>query len=89
MKDSIKKSGQKFIRKFSRASIKVSEEGKEHLKRNFFERLKKISNIRLLILEWTLLVLALIMLASTQAFWFGESYAGNAFVGGGTYIEGS
>ncbi len=89
MKDSLKKRGQKFIRKFSRVSAKVGEEGKEHLKENFFGRIQNVRNIRLLILEWGLLVLALIMLASTQAFWFGESYAGDAFIGGGTFIEGT
>ena len=89
MKKTLRKSGQKFIRKFSRVSLKVGEEGKEHLKRNFFGKLRNFADIRLLILEWGLLVLALIMLASTQAFWFGESYAGDAFVGGGTYIEGT
>lgn len=89
MKKTLRKSGQKFIRKFSRVSLKVGEEGKEHLKRNFFGKLRNFADIRLLILEWGLLVLALIMLASTQAFWFGESYAGDAFVEGGTYIEGT
>lgn len=89
MKKTLRKSGQKFIRKFSRVSLRVGEEGKEHLKRNFFGKLRNFADIRLLILEWGLLVLALIMLASTQAFWFGESYAGDAFVEGGTYIEGT
>lgn len=89
MKKNIQKSGQKILRRFSRASLKASEEGKEHLKRNFFGRLKYVANVKLLILEWGLLVLALIMLASTQAFWYGESYAEDVFVGGGTYIEGT
>ena len=87
MANSLKKRGQKIIRKFSRASIKASEEGKEHIKENFIGRLSHIENIKLLILEWGLLVFALTMLAVTQAFWFGDSYAENVFTEGGTYIE--
>ncbi|MBR0431141.1 hypothetical protein IJJ05_02540 [Candidatus Saccharibacteria bacterium] len=87
MVSSLKKRGQKIIRNFSRASIRVSEEGKEHIKENLVERISHIENIRLLIFEWALLVVALIMLAVTQAFWFGDSYAGNYFTTGGTYTE--
>ena len=87
MVNSFKKRGQKLIRNFSRASIRVSEEGKEHIKENLVERISHIGNIRLLIFEWVLLVAALIMLSITQAFWFGNSYAGNVFTPGGTYTE--
>ncbi len=87
MKNSIQKRGQKFIRRFSRASVKASEESREHIKENLVDRFSHIANIRLLIVEWSLLVSALIMLAVTQAFWFGESYAENVFVDGGTYTE--
>lgn len=87
MAEGLKKRGQKFVRKFSRASIKASEEGKEHIKENFLKRLSHIKNIRLLVLEWVLLVIALILLAVSQAFWFGESYATDAYIDGGTYIE--
>ena len=87
MKNSIKKRGQRFVRRFSRASVKASEESKEHIKENLIERFSHIANIRLLILEWSLLVAALIMLAVAQAFWFGDSYAENVFIDGGTYTE--
>ncbi|MBR3228867.1 ABC transporter substrate-binding protein [Candidatus Saccharibacteria bacterium] len=87
MASSIKKRGQKIIRKFSRVSIKASEEGKEHIKENLFQRLSHIGNIKLLIFEWGLLIFALIMLSVAQAFWFGDSYAENTFVSGGTYTE--
>ena len=87
MEKTLKKRGQKFIRKFSRASVKASEEGKEHIKENLVDRISHIANIRLLIVEWSLLVAALIMLATAQAFWFGDSYAQNVFVDGGTYTE--
>lgn len=87
MGNSLKKRGQKFIRRFSRASAKASEEGKEHIKENLLERVSHIQNIRLLIFEWVLLVTALVMLAITQAFWSGGSYAEDTFVSGGTYTE--
>lgn len=87
MVDSIKKRGQKFIRKFSRVSAKASQESKEHIKENLIKRISHVENIRLLIFEWVLLVGALTMLAIAQAFWFGDSYAENAFTYGGTYTE--
>lgn len=87
MADSFKKRGRKFIRKFSRASAKVGVESKEHLKENLVERIAHVHNVRLLVLEWGLLVVALIMLAVTQAFWFGDSYAETVFTEGGTYTE--
>lgn len=87
MKNSIQKRGQRFVRRFSRASVKASEESKEHIKENLVERISHIANIRLLILEWSLLIMALIMLAVAQAFWFGNSYAENVFVDGGAYTE--
>ena len=52
MVDSFKKRGQKFLRKFSRVSVKASTEGKEHIKENLIQRLSHIQNIRLLVLEW-------------------------------------
>lgn len=82
-----RKRGQKIIRRFSRVSVRASEEGKEHIKENLIDRFSHIASIRLLIVEWGLLVVALIMLAVTQAFWFGGSYAEEAFLDGGTYIE--
>ena len=87
MKTPFKKSGRNILRKFSRASVKVSEKSKEHIEENLIERIEHIRGIKLLIFEWALLVTALIMLASTQAFWFASSYAENAYVRGGTYTE--
>ncbi|MBR3172326.1 hypothetical protein IKF21_00155 [Candidatus Saccharibacteria bacterium] len=87
MANSIKKSGQKFIRKFSRATTKASEQSSERIRRNLIDRISHVKNVRLLIFEWSLLVVALIMLALTQAFWFGDSYAENVYTTGGTYTE--
>lgn len=87
MAEFLKKRGQKIAKKFSRASIRASQEGKEHIKENFLKRLSHIKNIRLLVLEWVLLVIVLLLLAVMQAFWSGESYATDAYIDGGTYIE--
>lgn len=83
----IKKSGQKLARRWSRASVKAGEESREHIRENFVQRISHVRNVRLLVLEWSLLVIVLIMLAITQAFWFSDSYAEDAFVEGGTYTE--
>lgn len=87
MGNSLKKRGQKLARRFSRASAKASEESRERIQENFIGRLSHIKNVKLLIFEWGLLVLALIMLAVTQAFWFSGSYAEDAFISGGSYTE--
>lgn len=87
MGNSIKKRGQRFLNRFSRATNRVSEESKEHIKENLIGRFSSIRNIRLLIFEWVLLVFALIMLAITQAIWFKDSYSENSFGAGGTYTE--
>ncbi|MBQ3464950.1 hypothetical protein IJH15_01855 [Candidatus Saccharibacteria bacterium] len=87
MANFLKKRGQKIFNKFSRVSLKAGEESKEHIKENLIDRFSHIENVRLLVLEWVLLVLALVMLAATQAFWFGDSYANNAFTSGGIYTE--
>lgn len=87
MKTSTKKRGQKLIKRFSRLSIKASEESKEHIKKNFFGRFSHIESIRLLILEWSLLVAALIMIAITQSFWLANSYSSHIFAAGGAYTE--
>ena len=89
MKKSFKKRGQKFIQKFSRASLKASEEGKEHIRENLIGRISHVRSIRLLVFEWVLLISALIMMSVAQAFWFSDSYAVDVFVENGNYIEGT
>lgn len=89
MGKSIKKRGQKILGKFFVFSAKASEEGKEHIRENLIKRLSHIEGIRLLVLEWGLLAIALILLATAQAFWFGDSYAENAYTSGGAYTEAS
>ena len=87
MAKTFKKRGQKLLRRVSRVSVKASAEGKEHVKENLIQRFSHIQNIRLLVFEWSLLVLALILIAATQGFWFSNSYADDVFVSGGSYTE--
>ncbi|MBR3135279.1 hypothetical protein IKG54_01795 [Candidatus Saccharibacteria bacterium] len=86
-----RKSGQKRIEKhFLRFRRKVSKAGDnsvEHIQENLVERIDNARKVRLLILEWMLLVTAIIALAVTQTFWYRESYAVESFTGGGTYTE--
>ncbi|MBQ3306446.1 ABC transporter substrate-binding protein [Candidatus Saccharibacteria bacterium] len=87
MKNVTGKRGQKIIKKLSRFSKKAGESGREHIQENLVERVDHIKNVRLLILEWSLLVLAIIMLSVTQAFWYAESYSIESWGKGGTYTE--
>lgn len=87
MEQIIKKSGQKIIKRFSRISQKASDSGKEHIKENVVDRWSHVKKIRLLILEWSLLILVIVMLSITQSFLYRESYSTTAFTSGGTYSE--
>lgn len=84
---SSKKRGQKIRRRFSKFSKKTTDQTVEHIQENVIERVSHIRHIRLLILEWSLLVLAIIMLSITQAFWYVDSYRIDAWTEGGTYTE--
>ena len=58
---------QKIARRFTRFSKKASEATLEHVEENIVDRLGHIRRVRLLILEWALLVIAIIFLSITQA----------------------
>ncbi len=79
--------GQRLSQKISRFSRVASEASQEHIKENLVEKLPHARNVRLLILEWSLLMSVLILLAITQAFWYSDSNATNSFARGGTYTE--
>lgn len=87
MEQTIKKRGQRLARRLSRLSKKAGRESSEHIKENVVDRFSHIKKIRLLVLEWALLVIAIIMLSITQAFLYAESYAVTTFDRGGTYSE--
>ena len=82
-------SGKKLARKITLFSRRASEDTLEHVQENVIERFSHIRRVRLLILEWSLLVLAIIFLSLTQAYWYSESYATETYREGGTYIEGT
>lgn len=87
MKQTFKKRGQKFSKKWERFSAQAKESSREHLQENLISRLPNARQVRLLILEWGLLVIVVISLALTQLFWYNQSYTAQAYVDGGTYIE--
>ena len=89
MKKTIKKSGQKIIKKLSRAGQKASEKSKKHLKTHFVERLANVKGVRLWILEWLLLVSAVILFAVIQQIWYRNSFETKTFASGGSYTEGT
>ena len=87
MKYFSKKSGQKITKRLNKFSRQAKKEGVAHLRKNFINRISHIKTVRLLILEWSLLVISIIMLATTQAFLYTESYAADSFVKGGAFTE--
>lgn len=87
MKHFSKKSGQKITKQLNKFSRKAQKQGAAHLRKNLINRISHVKDVRLLILEWSLLVISIIMLATTQAFLYTESYAADSFVAGGTYTE--
>lgn len=87
MANHIKKSGQKITQKISRLSRKTAIEGRAHIKENLVKRVSHVKNVRLLVVEWILLVTAITLLAVTQLLWYSDSYLLQTYTYGGTYIE--
>lgn len=87
MKPTTKKRGQKLAKRWEVFSERAKEESKEHIQENLIKRLPHARRVRLLILEWCLLIIVITSLALTQAFWYTQSYSVQAYVDGGTYIE--
>ena len=89
MKINLKKSGLKLKKSLSRFSRHASEDTREHIQENIIDRISHIKNVKLLILEWSLLVASVIFLALTQAYLYNNSYATETYTRGGTYTEGT
>lgn len=87
MKPTTKKRGQKLAKRWEIFSERAKEETQEHIQENLIKRLPHARRVRLLILEWCLLLIVITSLALTQAFWYTQSYSVQAYVDGGTYIE--
>ena len=77
----------KFSRKLKIFGRRASREGREHLRENVIDRVSHIRTIRLFILEWSLLVAVITILAIIQSFWYSDSYAVTTWGKGGTYTE--
>ena len=80
-------SGRKIAKKITRISKKAGEATLGHVEENIIDRLSHVKHVRLLILEWALLVAAIIFLSITQASWYTDSYAVETYEKGGTYTE--
>lgn len=80
-------SAKRLSRRLKVFGRRASREGREHLRENVFDRLSHIRSIRLLMLEWSLLVTVVIILAVIQSFWYSDSYAISTWGKGGTYTE--
>jgi extracellular solute-binding protein family 5 len=80
-------SGQKIARKFTRLSKKAGAATLEHVEENIVDRFSHVQRVRLLVLEWFLLVAAIIFLSITQAYWYTDSYSVSSYKYGGTYTE--
>lgn len=87
MKPKQKKRGQGLAERLEEFSERAREGSREHIQENIIDRLPNARRVRLLILEWCLLIVVIISLALTQAFWYQQSYSVQAYVDGGTYIE--
>ncbi len=87
MKPIAKKRGQKLSQRWEQFSERAREGSREHIQENIIDRLPHAKRVRLLILEWCLLIVIITSLALTQAFWYSQSYSVQAYVDGGTYIE--
>jgi len=74
----------KQLLKFSRRAQIKSE---THIKKNLVNRVSNVKKIRIWILEWFLLVFAIIALSAVQSVWFRNSFSATAFVPGGEYSE--
>ncbi len=81
------KNGHRIRKRLEKLSRKTSKSVIEHTQENIVERISHIRQIRLLILEWSLLVIAVICLSIAQSYWYTDSYATEDYKQGGTYTE--
>lgn len=86
-KPAAKKRGPGLAERWEQFSERAREESRERIQENIIDRLPHAKRVRLLILEWCLLIIIVTSLALTQTFWYSQSYSVQAYVDGGTYIE--
>lgn len=83
-----KKGGQKIKNQFKKRARVFGAKSKDHITENLVERVGSVRRVRLFIVEWLLLVLAIILFAILQSSWQSAAYESRVFVRGGTYSEG-
>jgi peptide/nickel transport system substrate-binding protein len=89
MRKKSKKSGRS---RFSRKSITTvyhesADKVGKHFSDNFISRIKNIHEVRLWVIEWILLVLAVFLFSIVQIIWYSDSYKTEAFINGGDFSE--
>ena len=89
MNKTLKKRSQKISKKITLISRKLSENSKEHVKENLIGHISHVKNVRLFVLEWVLLILAILLFATVQSVWYSESYAVETYTSGGNFTEGT
>lgn len=89
MRKSKKKSGRsRFSRKrFSTVYHESADKVGKHFSDNFISRIRNVHEVRLWVVEWVLLVLAVFLFSIVQIMWYDDSYKTEAFVKGGDYSE--
>ncbi len=68
MKPTTKKRGLKLSERLEEISERAREGSREHIQENIIDRLPNARRVRLLILEWWLLLIEILSLALTQTF---------------------
>ena len=89
MNKTLKKRSQKISKKITLFGRKISENSKEHVKENLIGHISHVKNVRLFVLEWVLLILAILLFATVQSVWYSESYAVETYTDGGNFTEGT
>ena len=89
MNKTLKKRSQKISKKITLCGRKISKNSKEHVKENLIGHISHVKNVRLFVLEWVLLILAILLFATVQSVWYSESYAVETYTDGGNFTEGT
>ena len=89
MNKTLKKRSQKISKKITLFGRKISENSKEHVKENLIGHISHVKNVRLFVLEWVLLILAILLFSTVQSVWYSESYAVETYTSGGNFTEGT
>jgi peptide/nickel transport system substrate-binding protein len=79
----------KIVQKLGRRFRRAGAVSREHLKENIVQRTGSFREVRLQVIEWLMLMTAIIALAVIQIFWHIGAYSTTTFAPGGTYTEGT